>query len=277
MEIKNLAGLSEPLNKLIDVFQNGCSWIMEPAQIKRIANAKSKASEIERSDLFKNQLTELLAMNCNKSLQSARDKNQFQNIKNIYANAAQELQMIQNITDTPVNKDWSARFFDYSKDVSDEEVQAIWSRILVGEIVKPGSYFKRTLSVLREIESFEAKWFLELCKFVIYDTIIPLNKTTNNIPFNRFQSLIDCGLLNSEKCGININKDANAISGKTLSIKLDGYEKSDRIILLKGYSLTDAGAQLYHITQAETDQKLMINLKEMIEHEYDIKAEIIQN
>lgn len=37
LEIKDLAGLSQPITKLIDVFVNGCKWIAEPYQIKRIA------------------------------------------------------------------------------------------------------------------------------------------------------------------------------------------------------------------------------------------------
>ena len=287
MEIKDLAGLSEPFNKLIDVFQNGCSWIMEPVQIKRIANAKSKASEIERNDLLKNQLTEFLAINCNKSLQSAREKNQFHNIKNIYANAAQELQMIQNIADTPVNKDWSARFFDYSKDVSDEEAQAIWSKILAGEIAKPGSFNKRTLSILNDLETFEAKWFLESCQFVICDYFIPYDQIKNQYPFKKLQSLIDCGLVNGERCCFYLDPTTitkrescdvildTVINGKTLSIKILDENTVNKKISFFGYVLTDAGAQLFGITEAKTNHDFIVNLKEMIEREYKIKTKII--
>ncbi len=40
MEIKDLAGLSEPLTKLIDVVAQGIGGWAKPWQIKRIANAK---------------------------------------------------------------------------------------------------------------------------------------------------------------------------------------------------------------------------------------------
>lgn len=277
MEIKDLAGLSKPISKLIDVFQNGCSWVLKPQQIKRIASAVSEASSIESNANFKKGLKEALLKDTINASHSLREKHQFDNVTSIYAHAAQELQMIENVDATSVNQDWSARFFDYSKDISDEEAQIVWAKILAGEIVKPGSFFKRTLSVLRDIETFEAKWFLDLCQFVLCDYIVPYYQFMEYYPYNQLQSLMDCGLLNSEQCKFDVDKDAETIYGKTLAIKLIDYQTSNQQISLRSFSLTDAGAQLYKITQSQTHQTYMMQLKEMLEQNYNLKLEIVQN
>lgn len=41
MEIKDLAGLSQPLTKLVEVISIGIGKLYEPAHIKRMANAKA--------------------------------------------------------------------------------------------------------------------------------------------------------------------------------------------------------------------------------------------
>ncbi|TCO87445.1 uncharacterized protein DUF2806 [Bacteroides heparinolyticus] len=279
MDIKDLLGVSEPLCKLIDTVQNGCSWVFKPNQIKRIAAASSDVASLEANADFKKNLKEALAEDTINMVRTAREQRQLNNIVNIYANTARELQIIENIDKTPVDPDWSARFFDYAKDISNEEAQVVWAKILAGEIVKPGSFFKRTLSILRDIESFEAKWFAEICQFVLADCIISLNGIEKEgYPLNQLQSLMDCGLINSTACQFTLNEGETELQGKTHSIRLltSQMETPPRVSLFSIYTLTDAGIQLYRITPAKSHQTYMTNLKEQIERQYNIKAELIQ-
>lgn len=279
MEIKDLAGLSDPLCKFIDVFQKGCSWTFKPQQIKRIASATSRAKSIESNDEFKSQLKQALLESTTNAARSIREERQFNNIASIYANAAQELQMIENIDKTPVDPDWSARFFDYAQDISDEEAQIIWAKILAGEIIKPGSFNKRTLSVLRNIETFEAKWFAGICKFVFCEEMIHnCCLQSHYYPMNQFQSLIDCGLINSIECQFVLDKEVTEIQGKNYSIKLVSPQAEDAppITIPSLYTLTDAGVQLYKITPTKSHKTYMMELKEDIENSNNIKAELIQ-
>ena len=80
--------------------------------------------------------------------------------------AAEELAMIENVSDEPVNVDWASQFFDYAKDISDDEAKILLSKILAGEIKSPNTYNKRTLFALKHIEANEAKWFVEICPFI---------------------------------------------------------------------------------------------------------------
>lgn len=279
MEIKDLPGLSKPFCKLIDVFQNGCSWVLKPSQIKRIASATSSAKSIESNDEFKSQLKQALLESTANTARSIREERQFDNVSSVYANAAQELQMIENIDKTPVDPDWSARFFDYVQDISDEEAQIVWAKILAGEIIKPGSFFKRTLSILRNIEAFEAKWFADVCQFVLSKSVIhKCCLASNYYPMNQFQSLIDCGLINSIDCLFVLDREASEIQGKKYSIKLVSpqTENTHPITMHSVYILTDAGVQLYRITPAKSNQTYMMEVKKNIENCNNIKAELIQ-
>ncbi|AGA66437.1 membrane-fusion protein [Brachyspira pilosicoli P43/6/78] len=53
MEIKDLAGLSEPLKKLVETISNAIGKLYEPTHIKRIAKAKSFKRDLELKDKLK--------------------------------------------------------------------------------------------------------------------------------------------------------------------------------------------------------------------------------
>lgn len=68
--------------------------------------------------------------------------------------------------------DWASRFFDYAKDVSSEEMQDVWGRILAGEVETPGRTSLRTLSILRDMPQRNAKAFFDLMEFNISGFIL---------------------------------------------------------------------------------------------------------
>ena len=45
----------------------------------------------------------------------------------------------KEVQDHEVDHDWTARFFNDVQDVSSEEMQRLWAKILAGEVEKPGS------------------------------------------------------------------------------------------------------------------------------------------
>ena len=56
--------------------------------------------------------------------------------------------------------DWYTRYYEDCGNVSDEDLQAVWAKILAGEIRCPGSYSLRTLEYLRNLTKEEAMLFL---------------------------------------------------------------------------------------------------------------------
>ena len=274
MEIKDLAGLSKPLCKLIGAFQDGCSWFSKPDQIKRLASATSEASSIEHITDFKKKMQQALLVDAIDAAHSVRERRQFDNVSMVYAHAAHELKMIDAVDSTPVDPDWSAYFFDYVKDVSDEEFQILWAKILAGEITSPNTYFKRTLFALKHIEKHEAKWLVEICSYLIDDHFICSDLFESyTYPYNQFQSLCDCGLFTESQCTFDIHSETTLLPCKSLSIKLP-YQKANKI-QLDGFAMTDSGIQISKLVQTETNREYMETLKNHIEKRYMIQIELV--
>lgn len=271
MEITDLTGLSKPLTKLIEVFANGCKWVTEPYQIKRIAKANAYASSIKFKEELKQKIVTSLFEHAKPSI---REYKEIYNLINILDFAIQEMNSIGNVNDIPVSTEWSARFFDYSQDVCDEEVQVIWAKILAHETANPGTYFKRTLYVLHNIERFEAEWFVELCSFVLNGSFIPLTSiASNRFAFNKFQSMIDCGLANASECMYELDTH-QIIEFKTHYLKCLDSHKLQKQIQIKGFTLTDSGTQLYGITQVSSNLDFIQEIKDQIKSQYNIDYEI---
>jgi hypothetical protein len=89
------------------------------------------------------------------------------NIESVTAFAAEELKNEPPVTDSKVDEDWASRFFKYVEDVSDEEMQSIWGKILAGEIKQPNTYALRTLELLRNITKHEAEVFSKAANHAI--------------------------------------------------------------------------------------------------------------
>ena len=89
------------------------------------------------------------------------------NLENVTAYAAEQLTLAPPITDQPIDEDWKTRFFNIAEDVSDEEMQALWGRILAGEIISPKSYSLRTLELLRNLTKEEAECFVKFGQLAI--------------------------------------------------------------------------------------------------------------
>lgn len=66
------------------------------------------------------------------------------------------------VDDHDPDHDWTARFFNYVQDVSSEEMQLLWAKVLAGEANRPGSTSIRTLAILRDLDKDTAALFRRL-------------------------------------------------------------------------------------------------------------------
>ncbi|MDE0078626.1 MAG: DUF2806 domain-containing protein [Caldilineaceae bacterium] len=89
------------------------------------------------------------------------------NIVSVVAQAARELGD-REVQDHEVDHDWTARFFNDVQDVSSEEMQQLWGKILAGEVERPGSTSLRTLRVLKDMNQHVARIFRWFCSLCIY-------------------------------------------------------------------------------------------------------------
>ena len=64
-----------------------------------------------------------------------------------------------------VDDDWVSNFKDKARTCSNEEMSDLWAQLLAGEANSPGSYSRKTVNVLADMEPDDARLFRKLCNF----------------------------------------------------------------------------------------------------------------
>lgn len=187
---KDLLGLSKPMTKLISVISQGVGAISKPYLIRKTADAKAYEIEVISKSISENQNllenicyngTELNLQSLNKDnvkndLYLSERKNQRldfqeqkrqQNIENITQIAAEQIVTLDSVCEELVDEDWITRFFNYAQDISNEEMQLLWGRILAGEIKQSNTFSIRALEKVRSLSKDEAKVFSKIANYAI--------------------------------------------------------------------------------------------------------------
>lgn len=102
-----------------------------------------------------------------------------------------------------MEEDWIMHFFDRCRLVSDANMQKLWARLLADEANAPGKFSKRTLNLVSEMSTGEARKFELFCACVVHaPQPIPLITderdvwyTNAGIDTDLLQSLSSAGLL----------------------------------------------------------------------------------
>lgn len=89
------------------------------------------------------------------------------NIESVVSQAAEQL-VDKTVVDEEPDHDWTARFFTSVQDVSSQEMQTLWARVLSGEVERRGSTSVRTLEILRNFDQATAKLFGRLCSACVF-------------------------------------------------------------------------------------------------------------
>lgn len=194
MEIKDLTGLSKPLTRLIEVISQGIGAVSRPYLIRKTADAKAHEVRVIASALkdvadqhqlpvvFKHGEVELWqkpedgtlaldASSCDERTASRidyRERKRQNNVESITSVAAVDLLDQKEIPDEHPEEDWINRFFSAAEDVSSEQMQELWGRILSGEIKKPGSYSLKTLDFVRNLTKDDAATLEQISKLAIF-------------------------------------------------------------------------------------------------------------
>ena len=90
-----------------------------------------------------------------------------QNIAAIVTQAAAQLPDGE-VEDREPDHDWTARFFSEAQDVSSEQMQLLWAKVLAGEVEHQGSTSVQTLGILKNLDRKTAEIFARLCSACVY-------------------------------------------------------------------------------------------------------------
>ena len=96
-----------------------------------------------------------------------QEKKRQRNIESVVRTAAAQLGD-KTVNGEEPDHDWTARFFNSVQDVSSEEMQALWARVLSGEVERKGTTSVRTLGNLRDLDQTTAMLFKRLCSAAVF-------------------------------------------------------------------------------------------------------------
>jgi hypothetical protein len=268
--IKDIAGLSAPMEKLISSISSGIGKIYEPKYIREIAKAKADASIIETN-------AQVLTLGIQKTaeaeqkiveLQTAErirfcEERRQRNINKIVVFAAQQLPEKIDITGK-VDEDWIITFFNFSQDVGNEELQLIWGKLLAGEVVNPGSYSLRTLNTIKLLRPSEAILFQKLCNYYWEDIGILFHQkqtdyfNNNGLLFIDLKNLEVIGLISMGVClSLDLDEEMDGIYfNKWYRMK----NTSGHNGIIEEYNFTPVGKEIASLCDAISDETYLSDL-----------------
>ena len=164
-----------------------------------------------------------------------------------------------------VDDDWLFRWRNSASTVSSEELQALWGRILAGEIKSPGSFSLRTLEFLKNLSHTEALEITKVSPFVIDgDVIFRGNKQlldSEGITFSFLVDLQNLGVVSGvETLGIEKTMGSEAtekferVIVSYNHVLVVTHEDASKEIKLRVYKLTLLGREILKLGSFESHE-----------------------
>ena len=159
INLDGVGKLSRPATVLIEKISDAVGGVARPWQIKRVAEAEAEAqrtraeSEIEIADLQIRAGHRFIAEQTR--IQSNIEDIARKSLTGLREDSAPEM----------LDDDWVVNFFDKCRNISNEDMQTLWSGILTGEANHPGSFSRKTVNLVADLEKSDAEQFTNLCNF----------------------------------------------------------------------------------------------------------------
>lgn len=132
-------------------------------QIIAAAQADARSALVSPNAVLQGEVT--ISDLVNQRIQFQEEKRQA-NIGAVVRNAAEELGGGE-VQEYEVDHDWTARFFNDVQDISSEEMQKLWGKVLAGEVERPGNTSIKTLAILKNLDRAVATLFGKLCSICV--------------------------------------------------------------------------------------------------------------
>ncbi|MDE2987358.1 MAG: DUF2806 domain-containing protein [Chloroflexota bacterium] len=159
----NVGGLAKPVTALVNKVSLALGGpfvgAFRPMQIRRVAEAEADAIRIHgQADA---DVAEIRQRTANRLL--AQEMRNQANIESIMEKA------IPHVTDEAepeqMDDDWIVNWSEKCRIVSDEQIQEMWARILAGEANNPGTFSRKTINILADMDKTDAERFAFLLNF----------------------------------------------------------------------------------------------------------------
>jgi len=259
-DINNLTGLEKPLTKLVETISEGLGVVgnavfrFDAKKLKRIGEAQSEVNKLKIVKTAEGEAKALGIMERASNRLALEQYNKQTNLENIVVKSRQILDGV-TVSDTPVDKDWTARFLGIAQDVSREDMQDVLAKILANEVASPSTYSLRTLDLIRNLSSAELKAFTGYVGMAMqpYGVIILSKLTLNSLKnydlkIDEYIQLTDIGLFNSNTT-LNVNTKLKKDKSVLINIAkedwvITNHDEEEKELLLDVIKYTEAGVQI---------------------------------
>ena len=134
-------------------------------EILAVGEARASATAMLELAAGSQDLVELIEAEIDQRVESLFEK-RVRNLAQIVEKARLALPPGQ-VPDVEPDMAWTSSYSEAAQDISDEDMQELWARVLAGEVEKPGSTSVRTLAILRNLDQSTAKLFRRLCSIAV--------------------------------------------------------------------------------------------------------------
>ena len=289
--VEMVTALVSPIEKLLDIVHNAIGTAYKPIHTRKMADAKAYeikqiASAIcasidipttyNNGNIFQDStdFDDLIKRTQNRLI--FQEINKQKNIESVVDQAYQELEDQSPVTGTPLNTDWILRFFNSIQDVSNIDMQALWAKILAGEIKQPSTYSFRTLTILHDLSCEDAATFQKICNYVIaidgnvilpaYDTLLEAAEISD-IELIR---LSEYGLINAPTqlyVGVPLENNDTVIARNDIYVIVGTYAGIDEYDLsIPHYALTKVGCEIFTLFQSNITNEYFFNFAKEIKN-----------
>ena len=294
---------ASPIAKLISTVSAGIGKLYEPTHIKRIAKAKAEeikliSGAMEECSVIPTQYNDgSLSLNntdWDDFVRRTQGRMAFQelqkqnNIECVVAKAYNVLENENTCSEEPVEQGWINRFFDSVADVSDEDLQNLWGKVLAGEIKQPSSFSLRTLEALKNISKYEAELFNKVSPYIVnmegglFTTSTTELLKKHGITYGEIMRLDECGLINSAGL-VSLNSKVSdshhiAIYNSSKIALIRGLESNTTTVSIGEFGLTGAGKELFRLLDVTPNDDFFHDFIEKTVHNNSkkIKASVYQ-
>ena len=165
----------------------------------------------------------------------------------------------KEVDDHEPDPDWTARLFDIVQDVSSEDLQKIYAKILAGEVESAGRTSLRTLDVLRNMTKRDAEMFRDVCCFVLgegwifFDT--SFTKDIDALQYSNVLDLQEFGLVTLQtNLGTYLYLESKRYGflpylNRDIRLWIEGDEKAPDVLGVPSVVLTTAGRELFQVVE----------------------------
>lgn len=181
------------------------------------------------------------------------------------------------------NFDWYMRFYEIVGNISDENVQDMWAKIMAGEINRPNSYSLKTIDILKNIGKQEAELFADVlaCSVSTGDKVFLPNYEgyleNCGITYSQIMRLSEMGLIYNDLgivLGNTVQERMHFINGNKL-MTLKAKKENVAKIEIKQFPLTESGKEVATLVQSVlSDDKFIEFAKEVKKENSNVEVQV---